>query len=198
MGRHKTFDQNEVLDKAMQLFWRQGYETTSIQDLVSETGVNRASLYDSFGDKRTLFRLALEHYIETVSAPRLNLLEQEGSTLEAIHAYFDSLMAFSCADATRRAGCLVTNSTIELALRDSQIAERLQKSLTRVEETFFQTLGRGVQQGDFPADTDCRALARFLTSGVQGLRVLARSGVEAATLKDVVSVTLSVLPPPRA
>ena len=192
MARPKTFDRDEVVDRAMRVFWRRGYEATSVRDLVHATGINRASMYDTFGDKRGLFLAAVERYVEAVSGPRLKLLDGPGSGLAAIRGFFDDLIDSSLGDG-RRFGCLVTNTTIELAAHDDEVGAIMRTGLGRVEQAFRRTLERAGTEGELAPGQDLRALARFLLATVNGIRVLARANPDEAMLRDVVDTALSVL-----
>lgn len=192
MARQKEFDRAEVLENAMRAFWRRGYEATSVQDLVEATGINRGSMYDTFGDKRGLFQAAVQHYITSVSGERMKIIAEAADPLAGIRDYFDRLIEFSVGDG-RELGCLITNSVVELAPHDEVIAETLRKSFTRVEDTFYRALLRAQQAGDIAGGRDIRALARFLTATVNGLRVLARADADSETLRDVIGSALSVI-----
>ena len=176
----------------MRLFWRQGYEATSVQDLVEATGVNRASLYNSFGDKHGLFLASVEHYLDTVSCARLTALEADGPALPALRQYFDEAISFSLGDG-RRLGCLITNTAIEMAPHDPDCEERLRGGLARVEDCFYRLVRRGQEQGEIAPERDARALARFLLGLVQGLRVLARLDPQEDRLRDLVETGLATL-----
>ena len=192
MPRPAAFEREAVLEQAMRLFWRQGYEATSVQELVEATGLNRASLYNAFGDKHGLFLAAVDHYQESVSCMRLAGLEAEGPALAALRRYFEELIAFSTGDG-RRLGCLITNTAIEMAPRDPASEERLRAGLARVEDAFYRLIRRGQQQGEIAAERDARALARFLLGLVQGLRVLARLDPQEDRLRDLVETGLASL-----
>jgi len=192
MARHKRFVRDDVLDRAMRAFWRHGYAGTSVQDLVEATGVNRASLYASFGDKERVFLAALDHYVARVSAGWLDALRSADSVKDGMRRYFDRLIAFSLGEG-RGLGCLITNATVELAPHDAQAAASLRTHLGRAEETFFEAVRRGQASGEIAPDKDARALARFFLGTVQGLRVLMRVEADEAELRDVVNVALSVL-----
>lgn len=192
MARPRGFEREAALEQAMRLFWARGYAAVSIQDVVEATGINRASLYAAFGDKRALFREAIEHYLANVSAARLNRLEQPGSAKAAIHGYFEELVAFTLG-AGRRLGCLLTNTAVELAPHDEAMGGRLRASFAKVEDAFARAIRRGQAEGDIPAQKDPRALARFLLNAVQGLRVTGRVAPRRAALHDIVTVTLAAL-----
>jgi TetR/AcrR family transcriptional repressor of nem operon len=192
MARPRGFEREAALEQAMRLFWARGYAAVSIQDVVEATGINRASLYAAFGDKRALFREAIEHYLANVSAARLNRLERPGSAKAAIHGYFEELVAFTLGEG-RRLGCLLTNTAVELAPHDEAMGGRLRASFAKVEDAFARAIRRGQAEGEIPAQKDPRALARFLLNAVQGLRVTGRVAPRKAALHDIVTVTLAAL-----
>jgi TetR/AcrR family transcriptional repressor of nem operon len=192
MARPRGFEREAALEQAMRLFWARGYAAVSIQDVVEATGINRASLYAAFGDKRALFREAIEHYLTNVSAARLNRLERPGSAKAAIHGYFEELVAFTLGEG-RRLGCLLTNTAVELAPHDEAMGGRLRASFAKVEDAFARAIRRGQAEGEIPAQKDPRALARFLLNAVQGLRVTGRVAPRKAALHDIVTVTLAAL-----
>ena len=192
MPRHKEFDTDAVLDKAMEAFWAKGYEATSIQDLVERMEINRGSLYHAFGDKQSLFLAALDRYDHVVTRRLLDTLETEGSGKDAIRRFF--LAKLESARATDRPqGCLVTNSAVERSLYDPAAGAKVRACLAWMEEAFYKALVRAREAGEIPAQRDLRALARSLTNSAQGLSVLARAAVGRAVLEDVVRVTLAAL-----
>jgi TetR/AcrR family transcriptional regulator, transcriptional repressor for nem operon len=192
MGRHKEFDREVVLDRALETFWSQGFEATSIQDLVERMGINRASLYDTFGDKQTLFLAALERYERVVARRLLDLLDGPGSGKEVIRAFFLTKIRFAAA-LDRPRGCLMTNSAVERSPHDPQTASRVATSLSAVEEAFYGALLRARRAGEIGKRRDLRALARFLVTCAQGLTVVSRVRPDPVLLRQVVDVTLAVL-----
>ena len=192
MPRPRAFEERDVLDRAMAVFWRQGFEATSIQDLVEAAGINRASMYAAFGDKRGLFLAVIDHYLARVNAARLAILTAPGPAPAAIGRFFDSMIDMAGQD-ERQLGCLLTNTLIELAPRDPEIAMRLRASLDRIEEGFARTIRRGQDAGEIPPGKNPRALARFLVGIAQGLRVLARGGAGAAEMHEVAAIALGTL-----
>jgi TetR/AcrR family transcriptional repressor of nem operon len=192
MARHKEFDREEALDRAMAAFWSKGYAATSIAHLVAHMGIQRGSLYGTFGDKRRLFLAALDRYQRVVARELFEALDAPGSGLEAIRRFF-RLRIEGSLDRRRPPGCLVTNSAIELARRDRAAAAKVGRSLARIETAFLRALQRARAEGELSASQDLRALARFLTSSAQGLSVMARAARDRAALEDVVGIVLSVL-----
>jgi len=195
MARTKLFNVDDALENAMRLFWSKGYEATSMADLVSEMGINRASLYDTFGDKQALFIAAIEAYLDRVNSARLTKLRNHGDGRAAITEFFEELVAFSVGEG-KKLGCLITNSVIERAPHDRDIAALLEGSLQRVEDGFYDAIQSAQRGGTIDATVDPRASARFLVALVQGLRVLSRTNSDERKLRDVITVALSTLPPP--
>jgi TetR/AcrR family transcriptional repressor of nem operon len=184
MARPREFDREEVLDRAVELFWTHGYDRTSVQDLVDSMGIQRGSLYAAFGDKHQLFIEALDRYEERFYQSMRELMSASESPEEGIRRVFEAvLLDCACDDGTK--GCFITNAAVALADSDPDTAARVRSNLARVEETFFETLS--------PVRADARALARFLTNSFQGLRVLSKCCVDHGILRDAVEVTLSVL-----
>jgi TetR/AcrR family transcriptional repressor of nem operon len=192
MARQKEFDRDEVLHKAMEVFWARGYEGTSIQDLVKHMGINRQSLYDTFGDKHTLFLQALDRYRETESRKVFEQLDRPGSVKKNLRLLFEAVVEKALSEEGRR-GCFVGNSMSELAGRCKETATRTCNSVTSAERMFQRALQRGKEQGELPAVRDTRAVARFLYSSLQGLLLMAKATRDRKLLNDVVKVTLSVL-----
>ncbi len=192
MARQKEFDRDEVLHKAMEVFWMRGYEGTSIQDLVKYMGINRQSIYDTFGDKHTLFLQSLDRYREIQSRKVFDVLERPGSVKKNLRQLFEEVVARALSAEGRR-GCFVGNSMSELAGRCKATANRTCNSVASAEKIFRQALERGREQRELPRVRDTRAVARFLYSNLQGLLLLAKATRDRKLLSDVVKVTLSVL-----
>jgi TetR/AcrR family transcriptional repressor of nem operon len=192
VARTKEFEPEKALTMAMDLFWRRGYEATSVHDLLEEMGIGRGSMYDTFGDKRALFLAALERYEETRVSRADEILEGSASAVEGIRRLFETTIEGLVSYEPRR-GCLLANTAVELAPHDEQIARRISCYVRRTEDAFERALVRGRATGEIPADKDPKALARFLVSTLHGVRVLARAGVDRAVLDDSVRTALEVL-----
>ena len=183
-----------ALAKAMQLFWRQGYEATSIDDLVRVMGINRASLYGTFGDKHALFLKALDRYISTIQQPRLSALDRASSASAAIRAMLLELAAFAAGDPQRR-GCLLVNSACELGSRDPDVAARLRAQATALEGRLVELLARGQQSGEISTRHTPTALARTLTTMIEGVRVRSKLGVQPDYFDSIVDATMAIIAP---
>ena len=192
MARQKEFDRDEVLQKAMEVFWSRGYEAASIQNLVGHMGINRQSLYDTFGDKHALYLEALDRYREVESRKLFELLEKPGPVRKALRQLFTGVIEGSLCEGQRR-GCFMGNAMSELAGRCKATAAKTCSNMIAVEGAFYRALLRGKRNGELKGVRDPRAVARFLYGSLQGLVLMAKATQDRKTLEDVVKVTLSVL-----
>lgn len=181
-----------ALDRAMHTFWSRGYEATSLDELCEATGLGRSSLYAAFGSKRRLYFDALERYkrlaVERVSAALAGPLPIR----EAI-ARFLAKMIDDIVTGRGRRGCLIGNSAAELLRNDRQATAKVRHGMELVESTFRAGLERARERGEIAADADLDALARFLVSGIQGLRLVGKANPDRAVLEDIVAVMLRCL-----
>ncbi len=182
----------EVLDKAVETFWSKGYEATSIQDLVESMGIHRGSLYAAFGDKQCLFLSALDRYRQVVVRKLLDILGSNASGKEAIRQFFLAVVEHIMTAGPLR-GCLVTNSAVERGLCDPETARKVGLCLAQIEDGFYATLVRAKKAGEINPGLDLRAVARYLTSSLQGLLVVGKVRTDRVVLMDVVDVVLRVL-----
>ncbi|MEK6336276.1 MAG: TetR/AcrR family transcriptional regulator [Acidobacteriota bacterium] len=192
MSRHKEFDRDQALQKAMEVFWSRGYQAASIGDLVKQMGINRQSLYDTFGDKHALYLLALDRYRQVEGQRLFELLERPGSVKQSLRQLFDEVVEQALGDRERR-GCFIGNATSEMAGHCKETASRTCNNMTTVEEAFHRALLRGKQEGEINGVRDPRAAARFFHCALQGLMMMAKARQDRKVLNDVVKVTLSVL-----
>ncbi|EHK87506.1 TetR family transcriptional regulator [Saccharomonospora azurea SZMC 14600] len=191
MARTKEFDPDVALQRALELFWRKGYEATSIADLVEHLGIGRASLYATFGDKRELYLKAYDRYLEN-GIDFVDLLSQPGPVLPAVRALVERYAEEAAHDVLRR-GCLVVNTAVELVPRDRVLARRVEANWDFLEATLTSALARARAQGELAEDKEPRALARFLLTFMQGIRVIGKSSNDPARLRDAADQALSIL-----
>jgi len=192
MARHKEFDRDEALQKAMEVFWSRGYEAASIQELIKHMGINRQSLYDTFGDKHALYLQALDRYREVEGRKLFELLERPGSVKKNLQQLFKGVVEGALCEGERR-GCFMGNAMSELAGRCKATAVRACSNMAAMEDGFYRALLRGKKDGELKGVLDLRAVARFLYSSLQGLLLMAKATQDRRKLEDVVKVTLSVL-----
>jgi TetR/AcrR family transcriptional repressor of nem operon len=194
MPRPREFDEGVVLDAAVQCFWGHGYESTSVKDLVEGTGIAAASLYNAYGDKRSIYRAALDRYIESSIGARIERCEALPPRA-AIVAFFDEILRRSLNDREHK-GCLVVNSALELAPHDPEIRKCIAAVLKRIEAFFLACVKMGQAEGTIARSMAAEALAQHFLGVLMGVRVLARVRPERALLEGVVSTALSLLGPP--
>ncbi|GGG67986.1 TetR/AcrR family transcriptional regulator [Paenibacillus radicis (ex Gao et al. 2016)] len=190
MARSKQFDESEVLHKAMQLFWEQGYEKTSMNDLVEHMGIHRRSLYDTFGDKRTLFLKALERYSDIMEARLSSGVARSESAMQAIRFLFDFMIE---GYDDKPSGCLFVNTAVELGPRDAEIGEKAVQGFTDTEQLLTDIIGKGQQSGEFKTKLDASELAEHLHNTLLGLRVQGRASVDKEKLHRIARLSLTSL-----
>ncbi len=185
MPWQKQFDAEEALDKAMQAFWERGYEATSMQDLVDRTGVNRGSLYATYGDKRDLFLAALRMYDERMRRGMLADLEARCEPRDAIRSVFLAF-AQNVSERGGNRGCFLTNTALELAQHDAEVGRIVATAQSEMEAFFARAIKKGKARGDIPAHVKPVECARGLLASLLGLVVLTRSRPDRALLKSIV------------
>lgn len=192
MPRPAEFDRKKVLDKAMDLFWCQGYEATSTQELTQAMGIKPGSLYNAFHDKHSLYLETLERYQQTEGRCLYVLLEDAVSPLAGIKQFFAAIVEQSVND-TQRRGCFMVNATLELGSHDPEVQARVEKATTAGKAMLTQAVQQAQAAGEIGAHHDSSELAEFLMNTVQGLRVTAKINPNQAVLEGIVSVALSTL-----
>jgi TetR/AcrR family transcriptional repressor of nem operon len=192
MARTKDFDEGEVLAKAVQLFWHKGYNGTSMQDLVDGLGISRSSLYDTYGDKHTLFIKALESYKSSASGKMCDVVSNSGSAKEAVKRLFEMATSELLSDEQHR-GCFMVNAEVEVAPHDKEVSELICQNDQQVENAFYAAIKKGQESGEIINKQDPRALARFIFNTVKGIRVTAKSTTDKAFFDDIIKLAMSVL-----
>jgi TetR/AcrR family transcriptional regulator, transcriptional repressor for nem operon len=190
MARSKEFEETEVLDKAMRFFWEQGYEKTSIADLVENMGIHRRSLYDTFGDKHSLFLKAMDRYGDKVNAALARGVKQSKTASEALQ-FISGFMISEQGDS--HSGCLMVNSAAELAARDTDVDTKSTLAFTATEQLLKEIIVWGQQNGEFISDYDAEELAEYLHNVWVGLRVLARTSMAKEKLQRIADISMKLL-----
>jgi len=190
--RPKAFDPKRALDSALHCFKQHGFNGASLSTLTQEMGVGRASLYATYGDKRTLFLRALADYADATIGFFVQRLDAASDPLAEVRAVLRDVAAFSVCD-DGRLGCFLVNSTAELAASDEDVRGFAAKCFGRFEDAFARALERARASGALAAHKDPRALARLLFAAIIGIRVMGKARVELAVLEDVVDSALACL-----
>ena len=188
MGPTKHFDPSERLDRAVNAFWKNGFDGIGMQDLCKAMDLFPGSLYGTYGDKRQLFSQAVERYMEATSTEAIAILEHTPSGMEAIREYFARLID-GIIEGQRRWGCLITNTIVELAQREPAIKRKLDSHLTRMERAFASAIDRARRAGEIPRETPLERAA-FLVCVVEGMNVLAKMKPSREKLELNVSAAL--------
>jgi TetR/AcrR family transcriptional regulator, transcriptional repressor for nem operon len=191
MARPREFDEEVVLDAVVQCFWARGYESTSVKDLMGRTGLTAASLYNAYGDKRAVFRTALDHYIESSIEERIRRCEALPPR-DAIRSFFDDILRRSLSDRQRK-GCMLVNSALEMGPHDPEFRETIAGTLKRIESFFLARVKKGQADGTITSSRSAVGLAQHLLGVLVGVRVLARVRPERSLLEGVISAALASL-----
>lgn len=196
VGRVRGFDVGEALDVALELFWQRGYDGTSVQALCRAMDLQPGSVYAAFGSKRDLFVAALRRYTETVSAEAVDQINGATSGLQGLRDYFGHLVD-AMVDGKRARGCLITNSLVEFAVRDPELAGLFQLHLARLQTSFAAALARARADGELRPVAGPES-AGMLVAVVQGMNVMAKGRPGRQALQDVADATLAGLAAPAA
>lgn len=193
MGRTKSFDPEEVLSRAVQVFWQFGYENTSVADLEKALDINKFSLYQTFGNKHDLYIKALDSYIDVRFTPLLSLLQShEPSGLTAIGLFFDTLKLV-LESQPEKIGCFVAAAGTERSGMDAAVRQRVQWVYGQLEDGFYHCLEQALRQGKIAPDTPLQDRARFLLVQSQGLLVVARNQQDIRTITSTHAVIKELL-----
>jgi TetR/AcrR family transcriptional repressor of nem operon len=195
MARPREFDEKAVLEAAIQCFWMRGYEATSIRDLAVNMGITSASLYNAFGDKRSLYRQALDHYVDQSFGDRVKRFETHLLPRQAISAFFEEIIERSLSDPQRK-GCMLVNSAMEVAPHDPEFQRAIAGILVQVEAFFRRCVEAGQRDGTIATLQPAEDLARHLLGILVAIRVLARARPERALLEGLARPVFALLDSP--
>ena len=190
MARPKEFNPEHALTRAMHLFWRLGYENTSLEALMEEMGIAKQSLYDTFGDKRALYLKALTHYRDQTNRRGQKMLNE----IPLVRDGFAKLLNGIAAETRKQheRGCLLLSANLQRDVKDAVIRDFLRDNQARVEAIFREALVRAQKQGELSLQQDPAALARFFIVTIQGMRSMARLKSDRKALEEVARVALAV------
>jgi len=188
MARPRQFEEIQVIEKLMKVFWDKGYEATSMQDLVAASGLLKGSLYGAFADKRAMYLAALKHYDRTRIQAGIDMLNGEGSARQKIARLFDNVI-----ESTKRGdfagGCLLCNASLEMAVTDKQVKSEIKTTIRRLKLAIMDALKAQTENEERAA-----SLAAFIISAYFGTRVLAKAGAPAAMMGETRDHCLQLLP----
>jgi TetR/AcrR family transcriptional repressor of nem operon len=191
VARNKEFDPQHALKAAVDVFWRNGYAKTSLDDLMAGMNVGRQSLYDTFGDKRTLYLSALGEYRDATQSAMRRLFGSGHSVRDCFAALLLGICNESRADHER--GCLLLSANLERNTDDKDVAALVRRNQSEVETIFEEALRAAQQTGGLAPDKDPAALASFFLATIQGMRQAARAASDRVALERTARVALSTL-----
>lgn len=189
MARTKNFDRDVVLGKAMELFWRKGFHATSIQDLVNHLGIERSSIYATFGDKDTLYHEALSRYQHMSQDQLSDMPLYTHNIREWLRRFLYGMIEESRRDKDRK-GCFMVNASIDLASENPAIYAYVNQNQEEFVARFVPVFLRAIEQGELDPSNDPHSLALYLFNAINGLRVLARTTEDFDQLKVIADTTL--------
>jgi AcrR family transcriptional regulator len=194
-GRPLSFDPDEALDRALAVFWREGFQGAALSTLTEAMGINKPSLYAAFGDKASLYLKALRRYAQQESAKHVEALEREADGRDAVESFLRSAVR-SLTDPKKPAGCFVVNGSADCDLADTppEVQAALREALRGGELALRQRLQRAQAEGQLSADVDTAALAAYFGTVMSGLGVQAKAGATRAKLETVVRAAMQAWP----
>lgn len=192
MPREIIFNKDEVVEKAKNLFWLKGYNATSMQDLVEATGLNRSSIYNSFGSKMQMYQLALDKYqkeaidfFDVITYANIN-------GFDSIKKVFDATLNIMHSDFNRR-GCMFVNCNTEMSNQDMQLKNITEKNQDLLIHFFQKLVIKGHTDGSIPENKKSENIALYLTSALQGFRITGMNTVNKNALNSIVENILNNL-----
>jgi TetR/AcrR family transcriptional repressor of nem operon len=194
MARPRAFDVDAALDCAMNAFWTKGYEATSLDDLCEVTGLSRSSLYATFGSKRNLLLRSVDRYVEQ-RGPQVATVLAQPRSIRAVLADLLGQIIDQIVSGPGRRGCFLGNCAAELPRGDRAALACVRRGLEVMETAFRDALARAKGRGELPAGTDIGGLARFVTAGIQGLRLVGKVNPNRAVLEDIAATILRCIDP---
>jgi len=192
MARSKDFDENEVLVKAVKLFWLKGYAGTSMQEMVDYLGISRSSLYDTYVDKHTLYLKALEFYQKDSFRQINDIVAKTPSAKDTIKHLLEFIANALMSDKQHK-GCFMLNAEVEVAPQDAEVMEMVCDNDRQIEDAFHQTILKGQKSGEIKNKQDAKVLTRFFVNTIKGIRVSAKSTNDSVFFSDIIQTSLSVL-----
>ena len=192
MARPREFEIDAALERAMDVLWTKGYEATSLDDLCEATGLSRSSLYATFESKRSLLLRSVDHYVERRTSAIAVILARPLPVRDAFTALLAEFIDQIIAGSGRR-GCFLGNCAAELPRGDRAAMAHVRQGLGRTEAIFRDALARAKARGELQPTADVDALARFLTAGIQGLRLVGKVNPDRGMLDDIAKTMLRCL-----
>lgn len=191
MARPQEFNSSEVLHSAMEAFWRNGYEATSMKELMTAMGLSKSSLYAAFGSKHDLFLAAFDEY-RRERAQEMKVILNQSPARTAIVTMFRK-MVMDVGEGCSSQGCMSINQAVELAPHDVEVRTRVIEDFNLIQESLTQTIKRGQADGSIAKTSDAEKMARLLVIAFPGFQVMRRAGLPKEELDDAIHLIMSSL-----
>ena len=190
VGPTKQFNQDEALQNALDIFWTKGFTATSMQELVNAMGVNRASMYQTYGNKSELYSAAIDRYTKSSLQYIRALLEAPTSPMGNLQQLFNQLIELSF---NKMSGCFMGNTAAELGPHNVAVAEKIRNFWIQFEDIISSTLERAIEHNELQPNTDTIKLASFVNSNLQGLLIKSKASVDKGTLKSDIDLLFKLI-----
>ncbi len=192
MARPQTFNEDSVLDSAMQIFWRKGFANTSVKDLTEVTKLQPGSIYGAFKNKRNLFLISLDYYFENLYSSVIHILQSDEAPLKRIRQFFDFLLSQKNEDKDLKS-CLLVNTLLEIPPDDKEINEQVANMFYEIEREFCKVLQQAQENDSLISGGQPESIAKMLMSGIFGLQVYNRMKPDHDALVQIVNNLLKNL-----
>jgi len=192
VGRPKKFDPELALDRALEVFWRQGFEGTSISDLTAAMGINRPSLYATFGDKESLFRKALDRYVQARACHMKAALDEPTAKRVVRKLWESSIRSADASDHPK--GCFLVQGALACSEENHAMQQAAFEARSTAEKALCERLKKAIEAGDLPPSADAAHLARYVTTFTYGLAVQAAGGTSPTELAAAAAIALNAFP----
>ena len=193
VGRPREFDEDKVLAAAIDVFWLQGYDSTSMADLLAATGLHKGSLYQAFGDKHTLFIQALQRYVNEFCREMREAVENADDGLEAVRALLLQSMEKGCRGEDNNAGCLVINTLVDMGMEDPEVVAVLAQGYARRIALFVQAVTRAQEEGSLRKDIGPEQMAMMINIMGMGMIASLRGPMDLETSAGLIETFLKTL-----
>ncbi len=191
VGPNKQFDQQETLSQALTVFWNKGYEATSMQDLVSSMGINRASMYQTYGNKHALFLSSLDLYMDRTLNDVKQLVEVTDSPLNNLQHLFETIVELSLQG--EKHGCFINNTAIEFGNHDPDIAKKIRHFWEKLETEFTSLIKIAIENNELDSGINPEQIASLLNINLQGLMVKSKTNTSKAELFNAIHSLFSLI-----
>ena len=191
MGRYKGFDKEAVLHKAMLVFWKKSYEAASIPDLLEAMDLSRSSLYETFGDKQTLYIEAINWYKKWKQAKR-DILVNATSAKSGIRQYFE-IHIDSALDGESPKGCLITNAAVGMDSPDEQLNALIRERFDELEKSFYELLRKGQETGEIMPEKDIKTLSYLLSNLNHSINIVAKVQGDRSKMQQMIDMVMEML-----